>query len=100
MKSEDLQVTGIGIPVFQQNTFNIFPNPGKGIFEINAPNIYNLNFKMEVYDNLGRSVMIDEKHTGGKHTIDLTGSAAGVYIVKIGMGNGQVVRKLFLTAVE
>ena len=54
---------------------------------------------MEVYDNLGRSVMIDEKNTG-KHTIDLTGAAAGVYIVKIGMGSGAVVIKLIMTAVE
>ncbi len=57
---------------------NVFPNPSNGILKVSNPK--NLNGKLEVYDMLGRQVIMDHKLS---KTIDLTSYSRGIYFIRI-----------------
>lgn len=67
---------------------NVFPNPSKGKFvvELDRPNQQDLDFKVEVYDIMGRLIHTSTSTFGDRQqVIDLSGNsiATAVYIIKV-----------------
>lgn len=61
-----------------QNKIKIFPNPSSGIFHLDEE-----VSSVEVFDNLGRSLLLDNKNE-----INLTEFGPGVYYAKVQVANG------------
>jgi hypothetical protein len=69
-----------------EKKISIYPNPSNGVFYINAGK-FNVQ-KWELYDLRGTLLQKDElRLTSG--VIDLTGTPAGVYILKVFSGDNQ-----------
>ena len=70
----------------------VYPNPSEGLFNIEGQNIR----KVEVFNALGQPVYT-KKTENELMTIDLTGHAAGIYLIRIvtdsGIWSHQVVKK-------
>ena len=74
----------------EQFNFNIYPNPSDGVFmiESDAP-----IFIIKVYNQLGMLVY-QGLTENGKHKIDLSNQAAGIYFVEVQNKNGVKTQKL------
>ena len=72
--------------------FQIFPNPGTGIFKLNFQNP-NIDLHYTVSDVYGRKIITNISATENK-TIDLTEQAPGIYIVTAYADNRQWVQKI------
>lgn len=68
----------------------ICPNPGAGLFSIASEPFSNETFSVEVFSAAGQFLFGNENTT----EIDLLNYPSGVYLVVIGNGSEQVVRKL------
>ena len=66
----------------------VYPNPSSGIFHFTVPEMTTA-WNLEVYDLVGRSIF--SRHSSERSTIDvdLTAHGSGVYIWKIGNGEGR-----------
>ncbi len=68
------------------NIIKIYPNLTSNLFHIEIESFSNLTdiVKIEVYDNLGRTIQTGSLsyHDGGKTTLSLQGYASGTYVVK------------------
>ncbi|MCW3085587.1 MAG: hypothetical protein JWP12_2953 [Bacteroidetes bacterium] len=72
--------------------FNIYPNPGNGIFNIES----NTTDKtiMEVFDMLGNKVKSVEMT--GHYQLDLSGYSKGIYMIKMTVNGQQINKKIIL----
>lgn len=83
--------TGINIQNPEANTITIWPNPGKGLF--NITHNQNHNVRVDVYSTLG--ILIQEKQVQGKNDLlDLSDAANGVYFLLIRTEGTQQVIKI------
>lgn len=69
-----------------RNEWNIYPNPGTGLFTVSSAGI--LNYNIEVHNTTGQ-LLHTEKVQGSTTTIDLQNHAAGVYTITV-TGGEQV----------
>lgn len=67
-------------------TFELFPNPGNGLYELSPAGDYkNQAYQVYVYDHTGKEIMqLDGKE---KQALDLSLSPAGIYLVRVLTGN-------------
>lgn len=77
---------------FQNQEVRIYPNPTKGIIEIELPNnsVDNSQFQFTVLDMNGR-IIIDKYKEPSRISLDLSDQPGGVYFLHI--RNGNVVSK-------
>jgi len=68
----------------QVGGFTVYPNPSKGVFNIEAQN----NATIEVFDMLGKQI-ITQKVAIGTATVNLSSFTAGVYFAKITTEDNQ-----------
>ncbi len=80
-----------GISNIENSNFNIFPNPSKGIFDVQLNNFTATNFA-DVFDLLGRKVETFTL-TSEKTQIDASRFGKGVYFISIRNENGIVGRQ-------
>jgi uncharacterized repeat protein (TIGR01451 family) len=77
----------------------LYPNPGGGIFTLTLPASLARQTEVSVADALGRIFYSRKLSQGGAltHTqeIDISSSAAGVYVVKIQTPGGILIKKIF-----
>ncbi len=82
---EDIFIHKMGQPILldiddasdMQNAI-VYPNPGKGLFQINLPN----NSEIKIYNSFGQIVLY-RKCFAGLNIIDISSSANGLHIIKI-----------------
>jgi len=79
-----------------QNTFNIFPNPSTGVF--NVLNERNVNIQnVQLLDPIG-NVVLENNHLGATTEairVETNGLVSGIYFVSIQWGDGHIaIRKL------
>lgn len=79
---ESRELVGVGM----------YPNPTTGL--LNFTTIWGGNHAIEVLDILGNQVMT--QRLNGNGTIDLTGMAKGVYMVRVEHANGTMVQRVAL----
>ncbi|HLG34935.1 MAG TPA: SBBP repeat-containing protein [Bacteroidia bacterium] len=96
----ELVMTVISVPEIENNAnfgFNIFPNPGGGLFTITASNLEEKNVNLQVYDLLGRKIY-DEKIKVNDNRIvkklNLTSEASGIYLVRISTNDISMTGKI------
>jgi hypothetical protein len=66
-------------------TYNIFPNPTSGLFEITGENIQ----VIEVINTIGQSI-----YKGNSAIVDITSQAKGIYLVMITTDKGTITKKV------
>ena len=93
LKSNAFTVTGgtTGISTVENSNFNVFPNPSKGIFDVQLNNFTATNFA-DVFDLLGRKVETFTL-TSEKTQLDASRFGKGVYFISIRNENGIVGRQ-------
>ena len=69
--------------------FNLFPNPAKGSFTVEAENIQ----QVMVYNTIGQLVH-SQVCEGNKAVVDLGHVETGIYMVKVLTANGETVQKV------
>ncbi len=73
----------------------VFPNPSNGMFTLASNNKPDEICKVNIYDLMGK--LIDQFEWNGENVIiNLTNSAKGVYIMKVGNKNGLEVKKIIV----
>lgn len=89
----EMKMDGIG----DQETlpaFKIFPNPGSGLFTIEAGEMN--TGKIRVLDMMGKNVSTIEMNGSTNYTLDLTGYAKGIYTVMVVSENQSRSHKIVL----
>ena len=101
---DDLNISGtVGIDKnsIENMNLSVFPNP-TGQNE-SATISYHLpvkqNVKIDIVDAIGRHIkeLINEPQDGGDHTINIQNLNAGIYSIRLAVGNNYTVRKLVIT---
>lgn len=69
-----------------RGSFDLFPNPGSGLFELAPSDDYKeLPYQVFVYDHTGKAIaQFDGKE---KQRLDLSAYSAGIYFVRVQIGN-------------
>ncbi len=85
--------TALGNSEVFESTFNIYPNPNKGSFNIEFKELTN-SYAVEVYDITGQ-VIYDNRFDVNSlvQTINLQNTSSGIYFINIKSDNGLVVTK-------
>lgn len=79
-------------------TLNIAPNPTQGMvtveMELSSPEIINL----KMYDITGKVInqIVSEKTTANSFEFDMSNQAAGIYMLRIQVGNNSLVRRIIV----
>ncbi|WP_027419957.1 T9SS type A sorting domain-containing protein [Crocinitomix catalasitica] len=90
----------LSVDDYEENfNLNIYPNPSKGVFNINLDNFKGENIQLEVHNRLGAIVhreVIGANNPDGylQREIDLTDVADGMYFVKIISENNTATRPI------
>lgn len=82
--------TGIEAVDGVEPAISMYPNPGNGSVTIGLPG----PAQIIITNMMGGNVLITEKSEAGKHSLDLSGEANGVYFVQVRMHGTQSVMKL------
>jgi hypothetical protein len=94
-KNAGQPATGIHETASGKNAFNIYPNPSKGLININAP-----DFKaehVEVYNITGKKVYQRSNESGNDLSgIDLSELPEGIYTIKVSGGGKEEVQRIVL----
>ena len=75
--------------------FSLYPNPNKGIFSLQFENLTG-KAVIEVYNITGQLVLSNELINSLIKTIDLSGQAKGVYLLKVKTDNYTSSEKIIL----
>ena len=78
--------------------FRIYPNPGRGIFHIDASNNYDSRLSLKVFDEMGKEVKGMQLEMINTHStlLHLENEPAGVYMLKMQTESGASIRQLIL----
>lgn len=73
---------------------SVFPNPSKGIFELEFGSTINIS-NVQVYNSAGAIVFVDTKKKENliKESIDLSNQPNGLYIIELVLENGSSIKK-------
>lgn len=80
---DNILITGTlsdNIEEYNNLEFNVYPNPGYGIYQISNPQ--NQNFELRVYNILGKQIM-ETMITNDHYTLDIQDYDRGVYLLEI-----------------
>ncbi len=91
------QLVGSGEAPRAAPEWTIMPNPGNGRFTLSCRSPQEQAVSIDVVDALGRVVANRREtlHTGDNSVpMDLTGAAAGIYFVRLGLEYGQQTRRI------
>jgi PKD repeat protein len=90
----------IGINAFEEETINysIYPNPNDGEFRLRINGANSGNTSINIFNLLGETVYQKEETDTGEFSknISLNDSPAGVYFIKINIGNKHLTGKLII----
>jgi M6 family metalloprotease-like protein len=84
------------VPDPQNEPFSIIPNPVSGLFRIDIGNAVNIK-KIDILDLTGKVIISRNCTTANDLQFDLSDEPQGCYLVKIGLNDSIVVRRLIIT---
>jgi hypothetical protein len=80
----------------ESSTLSVYPNPTTGKFDVSLITSASMeNATLFVYDNTGRPVK-QMKWEGQKLSVDLSGNAKGIYLLKVYSVNHTETKKIIL----
>ena len=88
-------LTDLGVVGLNANSFNLFPNPSNGVFNVLLHNSEKLEYSVSVTDFSGR-VIYSETTTTESVVIDLSDKANGSYMLHLSNGNGHATKRIVL----
>lgn len=93
---EILEADGVeNEPVISDKDVKIFPNPSAGIFNVSFDNKLGQDAVIKIHDLNGRELFAGEITLSDSNIgINLSGYNAGIYLLKIYLGNEVIVKKL------
>ena len=77
---------------FELNEISIYPNPSKGVFNLNSGNI--VPDKVDVFDVTGKLIITLTNFNSTLNTINLSNASTGIYFVKIEANNKNIVKRI------
>jgi len=80
-------------------SFDIYPNPNRGEFNIKVETLKSEEFNIEIYNSLGSLIWKQESVTvNGTFTthVVLTGSPSGMYMIRLRNNENTIVKKLII----
>lgn len=90
----------VGLPdVFVSGSFDIFPNPSKGKFEITFSAENSEDISIRIYNNIGQAVINEDLkkfHGEYRRQFDLSEAGSGIYMVEISSGDRKVSKKMVI----
>jgi hypothetical protein len=95
--NKDYQFVGINEQSKEVAELNLFPNPATGNFNLIFVNETASDVNVEITNAIGQTVKKENKPSEKgvvNHSFDITDLKAGVYFVKVNVGNKSSVRKL------
>lgn len=87
----------VSLPSASASDFRIYPNPGKGWFNLSLPVSKDTKIAVEVYNALGNRILSTVQTAAENHptlSLDLTRSARGIYFVTISYDQERKTEKL------
>jgi len=88
-------LTDLGVDDLNAISFNLFPNPSNGVFNVVLHNTENLEYTVSVMDVAGR-VIYSETTTTESVAINLSNKANGSYMLHLSNGNGHATKRIVL----
>jgi hypothetical protein len=85
-----------GINEISENRFTIYPNPNKGIFNIDFQNSNWNNIDINVYDMVGRKIFEQKNDSGKNIQINIGNVKRGIYLISISSNKGNLTRKILV----
>jgi len=76
----------------KQNEFTLSPNPTNSILNIDC-NLKTINFKMEIIDALGKTLISEENIELNQASIDVSDLSSGIYFIKLISGENTSTKK-------
>lgn len=92
---DDFIIDGaLSVNEFDTNDIVVFPNPSSNIFNIQVPDVNNID--LEVYDVTGKVIFsrVNQSLSNNRYELDMSGYASGIYFLKVGTDNRQMTKKL------
>ncbi|WP_411894749.1 T9SS type A sorting domain-containing protein [Winogradskyella sp. A2] len=86
-----LQEDALSVDEVDAKTFNIYPNPTKGILNIDTNNTYS-DLSIELFNLLGSQVL-ETKINSSNESIDVSGLTKGLYMLKISSDTEALITK-------
>jgi len=76
----------------------VYPNPTKGIFNVDINTVELINAKLQVVDALGKVVLEQQALAQGSNqiSVDLSNNQQGIYFVIVSSEDQRIVKKIFL----
>lgn len=84
----DIDVIRTGLETLSDGSLNVYPNPGKGVFQVELKGMATDNITIEIFAANGQQVQANVAIEGDAAQVDMTGAAAGVYLVKVNTASG------------
>lgn len=90
--------SGVAIDPLLAQSFQLYPNPGEGLFTVEAKAQQVTDMQVQIFDLTGRLVYTSsmEKTRHFEQTINLETLTAGTYIIKLQAGANLLIRKYLL----
>lgn len=87
-------VHGVGIELVNEANIHIYPNPGKGIFNLNPVESFTGKVNVKILDQ--KANMLDQKEMdlSQPQQIDLTGQSAGIYYLLFENNGKQFIKRV------
>ena len=93
----DNPANGLSDMQIDDSFVNIYPNPSKGLFNLNIETYLGSELNLEIFDAQGKLVHSFEMPAGPdnlNHLIDLSGHQDGIYFLKLMVDQRQIIKKL------
>ena len=95
--SKRINLVGTGITEWEMVRFDVFPNPTDGTVTLVMGENLNGNASVEVYNLLGERMLQKQAYLSRQSetlSLDLSGMASGLYIIKLSTENGSCSKKV------
>ena len=91
---DDVKIDILGVSTSALDQFVIYPNPNKGLFQIQLGDIQG-DLEIEITDLVGKTIkVVDTSVTTNNYDVDLGQIADGVYMVVVRNGNSIATKKI------
>ena len=84
------------IEIFDGISFNLFPNPASGEFNLQMLSSNNSEKNIYIFNSINQEIFHKEKISDQNMAIDLSSVTKGIYFVKVVVGDRTGIRKIVL----
>lgn len=94
--SDNLTYINTSLKEVAENSIKVYPNPTTGLITIISDREFSSEATLELYDHIGRTILVKGLNCGTRQTIDLSQLTKGLYFIKINSLEGYLYQIIFL----